>query len=119
MKIQIALIFRFVLVAFHAVGAATALAEDLRSEPYVLGVVNDMVCAPVFVADKQGFWEKQGIKVRVLPFNDHEELCDALAGRYNAAEGRRSLGKKAAMDFTIARLGDIPGYRAAGQTDSD
>jgi NitT/TauT family transport system substrate-binding protein len=97
------------LVAAAAVVAVTALGARAQAEDLTIGTIGAASDAPLFIADANGYFAEQGLKVKFVRFDSAAKAIPSLssgeidvgsgatsAGLYNAVE--RGLGIKIVAD---------------------
>jgi NitT/TauT family transport system substrate-binding protein len=97
------------LVAAAAVVAITAIAGRAQAEDLTIGTIGAASDAPLFIADANGYFAEQGLKVKFVRFDSAAKAIPSLssgeidigsgatsAGLYNAVE--RGLGIKVVAD---------------------
>jgi NitT/TauT family transport system substrate-binding protein len=99
----------FWLVAGIAVAAAFGLAGPLHAQDLTIGTIGAASDAPLFIADANGYFAEQGLKVQFVRFDSAAKMIPSLssgevdvgsgatsAGLYNAVE--RGIGIKIVSD---------------------
>src|ERR1700761_6034253 len=97
------------LVAAAAVAAVTAMGARAQAEDLTIGTIGAASDAPLFIADANGYFAEQGLKVKFVRFDSAAKAIPSLssgeidvgsgatsAGLYNAVE--RGLGIKIVAD---------------------
>jgi NitT/TauT family transport system substrate-binding protein len=97
------------LVAATAVVAVTAIGAPAQAEDLTIGTIGAASDAPLFIADANGYFAEQGLKVKFVRFDSAAKAIPSLssgeidvgsgatsAGLYNAVE--RGLGIKIVAD---------------------
>ena len=75
---------------------------------YIIGITDEMVYAgPALVASELGFWQKEGIDIRVEIIADREDMFRNMRMRFN-------LSGRHCVDFVGCRIGDGAYQRSMG-----
>jgi NitT/TauT family transport system substrate-binding protein len=80
-------------LAAAAVAISTGLAGAAAAQTITVGTASTISDAPIFIADRKGFFKAEGIDVKVTPFKSASDMVAPLGtGQLDAGAGSASAG---------------------------
>jgi NitT/TauT family transport system substrate-binding protein len=109
--------FLCLLAVAFAVGGSSLSASAQTLETVKLGNINSISDAPIFIADKKGYFQAEGIKVEYVTFNTGANMIAPLStGQLDVGAGGLSAGfyngMARGLDIRVVadKATDPPGY---------